>query len=221
MPARLEPPTRTCVVTRRAQSADRLIRFVAAPDGEVVADLGRKLPGRGVWVTADAEHVRTAERKRLFARGLGPGVKVSPGLAERVAARLREAALSALSLARKAGALVVGFTKVEAAIRHERLAGLIHASDAAGDGIAKLDRAALARFTDLPIVRIFPSRDLDLAIGRTNVIHAALLAGPAGDNAMKKVRALADFLGGDKGAGGTGPGPATSGIASAETPGTT
>lgn len=205
MPPRNEPPTRTCIVTREALPAERLIRFVAAPDGTVVADLRRRLPGRGVWVTADAEHVGTAERKRLFGRGLGEAAKVEPGLAERVAGQLREAALSALSLARKAGTLVTGFAKVESAIGEGRVAALIHAVEAGGDGIAKLEAAARRRYgaaaSDLPAVRIFRSGELDLAFGRTNVIHAALLAGPASDNALNRVRALADFLGGDMGVG--------------------
>jgi predicted RNA-binding protein YlxR (DUF448 family) len=203
MPPRNEPQTRTCIVTREALPAERLIRFVAAPDGAVVPDLRRRLPGRGVWVTADAEHVRTAERKRLFSRGFGEDVKVEPGLAERVAGLLREAALSALSLARKAGALVTGFAKVESALGEGKVVGLIHAAEAGADGVAKLEGAARRRLGvaagDLPVIRIFAGGELDLAIGRTNVIHAALLAGPAGDNALSRVRALADFLGGDKG----------------------
>lgn len=206
MPPRNEPPTRTCIVTREALPAERLIRFVAAPDGAVVADLRRRLPGRGVWVTADAGHVLTAERKRLFGRGLGAEVKVEPGLAERVAGQLREAALSALSLARKAGTLVTGFGKVESAIGEGKTAALIHAADAGGDGVAKLEAAVRRRpgaaAGDLPVIRIFRSGELDLAFGRTNVIHAALLAGPASDNALKRVRALADFLGEDMGVGG-------------------
>lgn len=206
MPPRNEPQTRTCIVTREALPAERLIRFVAAPDGTVVPDLRRRLPGRGVWVTAEAEHVRTAERKRLFGRGLGKAVKVEPGLADRVAGLLRQAALSALSLARKAGTLVTGFAKVEAALGEGKAVALIHAVDASDDGIAKLEAAARRRpggpAGDLPVIRIFESGELDLAFGRTNVIHAALLAGPAGDNALTRVRALADFLGEDMGAGG-------------------
>jgi hypothetical protein len=205
MPPRNEPPTRTCIVTREALPAERLIRFVAAPDGAVVPDLRRRLPGRGVWVTADAESVRTAERKRLFSRGFGEEVKVEPGLADRVTGLLREASLSALSLARKAGALVTGFTKVESALASGEVVALIHAAEAGGDGVAKLESAARRRLGtaagDLPVIRIFDGGELDLAIGRTNVIHAALLAGPAGDNALSRVRALADFLGGDKGVG--------------------
>jgi len=205
MPPRSEPATRTCIVTREALPTERLIRFVAAPDGAVVPDLRRRLPGRGVWVTADAGHVRTAEKRRLFARGLEGDVRVEPGLADRVAALYREAALAALSMARKAGALVTGFTKVEAALRDQPVAALIHAREAGGDGVAKLDATARRRAqgtgAPLPVVRIFESGELDLALGRTNVIHAALLAGPAGNNALNRFRALADFLGEDNGVG--------------------
>jgi len=206
MPPRNEPATRTCIVTREALPAERLIRFVAAPDGAVVADLRRRLPGRGVWVTADADHVRLAEKRRLFGRGLGEEVAVAPGLADRVAALYRESALSALSLARKAGDLVSGFAKVEAALATGKVAALIHAAEAGSDGIAKIEAASRRRpgsqARDLPVIRIFSGGELDLAIGRANVIHAALLAGPAGNNALTRYRALADFLGGDKGIGG-------------------
>lgn len=205
MPPRNEPATRTCIVTREALPAERLIRFVAAPDGAVVPDLRHRLPGRGVWVTADADHVRTAEKRRLFARGLEADVRVEPGLADRVAALMRESALSALSMARKAGALVTGFNKVEGALRNDPVAALLHARDAGADGVQKLDAIARRRGesngTPLPIIRIFESGELDLALGRTNVIHAALLAGPAGNNALIRFRALADFLGGDTSAG--------------------
>jgi predicted RNA-binding protein YlxR (DUF448 family) len=201
MPPRNEPQTRTCIVTREALPAERLIRFVAAPDGAVVPDLRRRLPGRGVWVTADAEHVRLAERRRLFGRGLGEEVRVEPGLADRVGVLLREAALSALSLARKAGELVTGFAKVESALASGKVAALIHAAEAGADGVAKIEAAARRRpggeAGDLPVIRIFTGGELDLAIGRANVIHAALLAGPAGNNALTRTRALVDFFGGD------------------------
>ena len=84
LPRANEPSERTCVVTRRTEPVARLIRFVMAPDGSVVPDLRRRLPGRGVWITAKADYVRTAERRRLFARGFGVPVKVEPDLAERV-----------------------------------------------------------------------------------------------------------------------------------------
>jgi len=163
------------------------------------------LPGRGVWVTSDAGHVRIAERKRLLQRGLGGDVTVEPGLAERVAGSLRQAAIAALSFARKAGTAVTGFAKVEAALGKGAVIALVHGAEAGADGIAKIAAAERRHRGDredpLPVIRLFTGEELDLAFGRTNVIHAALLAGPASINVLKRVRAFADFVGGDKGVG--------------------
>jgi predicted RNA-binding protein YlxR (DUF448 family) len=183
------------VVTRRVLPVAALIRFVLAPDGAVVADLRRRLPGRGVWVTAKRDQVALAERKKLFARGFGEAVHVAPGLADRVAEGLTAAALSALSLARKAGSVVVGFAKVEAAFGREPVIGLVHAREAGADGIEKLAAAARRHSVEPVIIRSFTGEQLDLAFGRPNVVHAALLAGPASDNMLTRVRALTDFLG--------------------------
>ena len=195
MPRKNEPTERTCIVTREQKPIAAMIRFVVAPDGEVVADIRGRLPGRGVWITARSDLVATAERKHLFQRGFGEPVKVAEGLAERVAGQLRAAAGSALSLARKAGLAVAGFGKVEAALASEMLVALIHAREAAPDGVAKL--AAVARRAQCApeIISLFRGAELDLAFGRANVIHAALLAGPASDNVLARVRALTAFLG--------------------------
>jgi uncharacterized protein len=198
LPRANEPSERTCVVTRRTEPVARLIRFVMAPDGSVVPDLRRRLPGRGVWITAKADYVRTAERRRLFARGFGVPVKIEPDLAERVGVRLREAALSALSLARKAGTVVTGFSKVEGALAAGPVVALVNAAEARPDGVAKLAAAAGRRFgekSDLAVIGLFTGEELDLAFGRANVIHAALLAGPASANVLARVNALADYLG--------------------------
>lgn len=206
MSGRHAPTERTCVVTRQTLPVDALIRFVAAPDGTVVPDLRRRLPGRGVWVTADADHVATAERKRLLARAFDAPARVEPGLAERVEKLLVAAAVGALSLARKAGAVVAGYAKVEAALVHGEVVGLIHAAGAGADGVGKLDGIARRRFGDggLPVIRSLTFEDLDLAFGRTNVIHAALLAGPASTNLLARIRDLDRFRGnrGAHGAGG-------------------
>lgn len=202
MPRRNEPIERTCIVTRRALPVGSLIRFVLAPDGTVVPDLRHRLPGRGVWVTASIDAIRTAETKRLFSRGFRAEAKIPPGLADRVATQLADAALAALSLSRKAGTLVTGFAKVETALGRDQVSAIIHASDAGEDGVAKLAAAARRRGKDqLPVIRCFAGEQLDLAFGRTNVIHAALLTGPASDNALARVRAFVRFLGEDDGLG--------------------
>lgn len=198
MPRNSEPVERQCAVSRKVLPADNLIRFVLDPEGKVVPDLKRSLPGRGVWVAATYESVKAAEksRKRIFARGFKADAKVEPGLAGRVDGLLERAALAALSMCRKAGELVTGYSKVEAAIRREPLAGVIHAADAAEDGIRKLAAVAAAKngtANGLKSVRLFDSAQLDLALGRSNVIHAALLAGQASDNFLARVRVLEKF----------------------------
>ena len=200
MPRKNEPTERQCAVTREVQPVSSLIRFVLDPGGQVVPDLKRVLPGRGVWVTATRESVAAAERnrKKVFGRGFKSEARVEPGLADRVDVLLERAALQALSMTRKAGELVTGFAKVEAALRRDAVVGLIHASDAAGDGVRKLAAVVAGRqelANGCQIVRLFDSAQLDLALGRSNVIHAALLAGQASENFLERVRDMESFRG--------------------------
>jgi predicted RNA-binding protein YlxR (DUF448 family) len=206
LPRKSEPSERTCIVTRQAKPVGELIRFVVAPDATLVPDLRRKLPGRGVWVTASSASVTEAERKHLFEKQFDGKVVVEAGLAGRVDALLLEAATGALSLARKAGTVVGGFAKVEAALAREPVVALIHASEAGADGVAKLSAAARRRFGQgkLPVIRCFSAEQLDLAFGRTNVIHAALLAGSASGNVLARVGDLAGYRGGGDLLGGDG-----------------
>jgi len=199
LPKISQPTERTCIVTREAKPVDALIRFVVAPDGTLVPDLRRRLPGRGVWVTAEAGTIRTAEKKHLFAKAFDGAVKVEPGLVELVNGLLLAAATGALALSRKAGRLIGGFSKVESALGSDPVIAIIHATEAGADGVAKLQSAANRRFGhgNLPVIRCFGAEQLDLAFGRTNVIHAALLAGPAGANVLARVGDLVRFQGGN------------------------
>jgi predicted RNA-binding protein YlxR (DUF448 family) len=200
VPRKNEPTERQCAVTREVLPVSSLIRFVLDPAGQVVPDLKRVLPGRGVWVTATQDAVAAAgkDRKKVFGRGFKSEARVEPGLADRVDALMERSALQALSMTRKAGELVTGFAKVEAALRRDPVAGLIHASDAAEDGVRKLSAVAAGNeklANGCQIVRLFDSDQLDLALGRSNVIHAALLAGQASENFLARARDLERFRG--------------------------
>ena len=190
--------TRMCAVTREVKPEIELLRFVAAPDGGVAADLKAKLPGRGIWVGLERQRIAEAVRKNVFARGLKAPVKPAADLPDQVAERLREAALGRLGLARKAGIAVAGFAKVEAAVAGERLAALLVAADAAPDGRRKIGQAVRRRFGDrtpFPVFRLFDSAELGLALGRLNVIHAAVLLSPAGKSFMEAASRLQRYDG--------------------------
>lgn len=196
MSRRNESVERQCLVSRAVMPVDRLIRFVRDPESRVVPDLKGDLPGRGVWVKATRAAVEEAERKRLFSRGFKAQVTVEPGLADRVEGLLRERALSALSLARKAGMVIDGFASVEAAIAGDTLACLVEASDGAADGRRKLLQAVKRRFGDseaLPLVASFDASQLSLALGRGHVIHACLKSGRASTGFLERADRLERF----------------------------
>jgi uncharacterized protein len=187
--------SRLCVATRTIRPVGELIRFVAGPEG-LVPDLKRRLPGRGVWVTARRADVETAAKRHAFQRSLRGEVRVPVGLADIVDDLLDHAALDALSIAHKARLVVMGFVKVEAAIAERPVVALLQAREARADGTRKL-AAALARRGEAAgpteIVTSFTTAQLDLALGRLNVVHAALLAGRAGETFLARWRILERF----------------------------
>ena len=116
---------RTCVVTRAVKPVDELIRFVTAPDGAVVADLKRRLPGRGVWVTATRAAVDEAVKRKAFGRGFKREVRAAPDLGREVEWLLERAALDALGIVQKAGRVKTGFAKTEAALADDPIAAVL------------------------------------------------------------------------------------------------
>jgi predicted RNA-binding protein YlxR (DUF448 family) len=189
------PRERLCVATREVRPVGELLRFVVGPDGSVVPDLKRRLPGRGVWITARRHLVEEAVRRRMFGRAFKADVSVPAGLADELDLLLERSALNALSIAYKAGLVILGFAKVETAVATAPLAALIRARDAGEESGRRLAVALRRRAdgADGKIVQAFPSAQLDLALGRLNVVHAALLAGRASETFLARWRFLEYF----------------------------
>jgi predicted RNA-binding protein YlxR (DUF448 family) len=190
---------RMCAVSREVRPIDELIRFVVSPQGEVMADLKRKLPGRGLWVSASRQAVAEAVRRNQFSRGFRRDVRAAPTLPLDTENLLVRSVIEALAMAAKAGQVISGFGRVEEALGQERVTALLHASDGAADGIRKLDAIArqrgenLGKWPNFPILSALSSADLDLALGRSNVIHAALLAGPASKTFLSRSQILVRY----------------------------
>ena len=190
---------RMCAVSREVRPIGELIRFVVSPQGEVVPDLKRKLPGRGLWVSASRRTVAEAVRRNQFSKGFKRDVRAAPTLPADTETLLVRSATEALAMAAKAGQVVSGFSKVEGALQQGQAEALIHASDGAADGIRKLDAIVRQRggnhgeSQEMPIVSVLTSAELDLALGRSNVIHAALLAGPASKTFLSRCQILVQY----------------------------
>ncbi len=197
---------RLCIATGRTGPVAGMVRFVRAPSGEVVPDISGDLPGRGVWISAERALVDTAIKRRAFARGLTPERKsgekagktddgdrkplsVPQNLSEEVERLLARRCLELLGLARKSGELEAGAEKVAAAAKAKKIAVLLEARDGAMDGRMKLRRLC----PGVPVIELFSSRELGLALGRENVVHAALTSAGFADRFTTEVRRLQGF----------------------------
>ena len=190
-------PERLCAVTREVLDADELIRFVRAPDGQIVPDLERRLPGRGVWVKCHRETVEKAVNSKTFSKSLKQPSLADAGLPQRIDGLLLSRLTSTLALANKAGLVVAGFQQVESGLEKAEVRVLLHGSDAAPDGCHKLDRKFKAIQRDLvltaPIVAILTITEMSLAIGRPNVVHAALISGGLSERFLREAERIARY----------------------------
>jgi uncharacterized protein len=191
---------RLCAATRTVRPISELIRFVVGPDGEAVPDLKGKLPGRGIWVTATRRALGEALKRKAFVRGFKREVRLSADFVDSTERLLERAVLDALAVAGKAGLVAAGFAKAEAALADDKVVALMHAAEASADGTRKLDAAWRHGQPGRPLIAIgfLTSAQLDLALNRPNVIHAALLAGPVSETFLTRCRRLERFRTGDQ-----------------------
>jgi uncharacterized protein len=193
-------PVRTCIVERARREKPFLLRFVLSPENGVVPDIKGNLPGRGVWVTAKKAIVAEAVKRRAFQRAFRKPVAAREDLPLRVEELFKRSALERLSICNKAGLVVLGFTKVEEALKRRVIIGLLHASDAAEGGRGKLDKKFLAVYSEKDHIspeNCFTSAEMSLATGSTNVIHAGLKEGGATRAFFEALDRLSGYCTGD------------------------
>lgn len=185
---------RLCAVTRRTLDPENLIRFALSPDGIIVPDLDRRLPGRGVWVGCDRRLVEKAVATHAFAKSLKVKAEAPADLAERVDDLIVKRVTGTLSLANKAGLVIAGFEKIFAALEKGPVRAVLHGSDAALDGRTKIDRKYKAiqasRGAPAAIVDVLTIAQMSLAIGRGSVVHAALTPGGLSDRFLEEAERL-------------------------------
>lgn len=194
-----DEPERRCIVTGEVQPKRGLIRFVVGPDGMIVPDLAEKLPGRGIWVSADRAAIEKAAAKGLFSRGAKAQVKAPEGLADMVEAGVAKRLVDLISLTRKSGRAVAGFEKVKGWLAEGRAKVLLQASDGSERGKGKLWTPEGGRWFGC-----LTASELGLSFGRDHVIHGALAAGGLTDKVILEAGRLTGLRGHDGGNTATG-----------------
>lgn len=184
-------PLRRCIVTREVLPKERLIRFAVDPDDRIVPDVEGKLPGRGLWVKADRSALQAAVAKNVFSKAARRPVEVPGDLSDRTAAMLRRRCLDLIGLARRAGQVVTGFERVRAELLRRNAGVLLAASDGAADGKRKMKGPAEGAGS----MALFTSAELSSALGRENVVHAALMSGRLAELLIAESKRLACLCG--------------------------
>jgi len=180
---------RRCIVTRETLPMERLIRFCVAPDGTLVPDLAHKLPGRGIWVTADRETIAQACEKNLFTKAARRKVVCPENIDELIMTLFVKRLQNLLGVAKKAGLVTAGFEKVAEALRKGQANCLIEAIDAAEDGKEKL-----ARLSDgIPVIQVLTADQAAQALGTGTCVHAALKSGGVSDLFVAEARRFAAY----------------------------
>lgn len=191
-------PERRCLVTGESGPAEGLVRFVIAPSGQVTPDLAGRLPGRGYWLSATRAAVDDAVKRKLFTKAAGRAGKIGESLpaaaivadarlGQQVADLLTKSCLDLLGLARRVGLVDLGFEKVRETLAANPDAVLITASDGSEDGRGKLVRPGRR------VVALFTRDELSLALGRENVVHAALQPVGLGARFLAELDRLSGF----------------------------
>lgn len=174
-------PMRTCIATGVEGAPEQMIRFVVGPEGDVVPDLARRLPGRGMWVRAERAALEKAVEKKLFSKAARAPVKASAELVDRVEHLLLERTLADLGRARRAGRAVAGYVKVEQMIGRHQVGLLVVADEADGDGLQKL------RATGLPLERLGDAAALGGIFGREQAVYVAIARDDAGGAFIERI----------------------------------
>ena len=166
-------PLRRCAVTREQDAKERLVRFVVAPNGEVVPDLANRLPGRGIWLSARRDVLESPRARGAFARSARGPVSAPPDLAALVEAGLRRRTAELLGLARRAGQAVSGFQKAREWIEARKAGLVIQAADGSAAERARLMSGA----DEIPAIAPLGGEALGAVFGRDWVVHVAVAPG--------------------------------------------
>jgi predicted RNA-binding protein YlxR (DUF448 family) len=176
-------------VTKETQSKDNLIRFVLGPDDMVTPDISERLPGRGIWVSANRADLTKAVDQNLFSKAAKQNANIPDGLVDLTERLIVKRTIDLISMARKSGHAICGFEKTKGAMMSERWYILMQAEDGSAPQKQKIRPSA----ADNSYISCLTAQELGLAFGRENVIHAAVSKGGLSARILLEANRLAGF----------------------------
>lgn len=163
---------RRCLLSRTHDEPRHMLRFVIGPGGEVVPDLAARLPGRGMWLSANKVVLEDPQLARAFSRAARKKVAIPESFSARIKDGLAKRLLDGISLGRRAGEAVCGFQKCRERIVSGKVGVVICAADASQDEVARL----LSGHRELPVVWV-PGAVLAASFGRERAVYAVMAPG--------------------------------------------
>lgn len=155
-----------------------MIRFVVAPDRSVVPDVGARLPGRGIWLSAKRDVLEIARAKGAFARAAKGAVTVPSDLVQGLVATLERRVTDYVGLARRAGQAVAGFGKAREWLESGRAGLIVQASDGS---LSERERFLGTHAGNVPVICPLDGERLGSVFGRERAVHVAVSPGRLAD----------------------------------------
>lgn len=180
---------RKCILDGTVKPLAELLRFVEL-NNELLPDFNKKLPAKGMYVTANRLSLIKALEKKLFHKVSRHNLRISEDFMENVERLLKQKALDSLNIARKSGALLTGFEKLKEAVKKNKVSFIVEAVDAGLDGKEKV--ALLAK--SIEIFNLFSIDELDKTLNKENTVYVAVLKGDVSGMVYQNLKKYQNFF---------------------------
>lgn len=149
-----------------------MIRFVLGPNRELVPDLAGRLPGRGLWLSAEADVLERALVRGAFAKAARGPVHSPPDLRQRIEDGLRSRIRDLVGFARRGGQAVCGWQAAKEMLLAGRCGLLVEARDG-----STAERQRLLGHREIAVVTPLDAAALGAVFGRDRAVHVAVAPG--------------------------------------------
>ncbi len=184
-----EGAQRTCIACRATLDKNELIRYVVAPDGQLLVDYRHKLPGRGAYTCLNPACLKKAVDKNGFMRSFrGHCLKADYSSLEwQLTNAIMNRFESLLGMARKSGIISSGSNMVIDQLRKPQCEfGLIVIAQDISPEIGKKVESAAIRL-QIPHMRVFNKDKIGQILGKEERSVVGILSGSLVDTMLNEL----------------------------------